>query len=162
MDFGIDFGPTGSRAPSSRESSRSAAQRAGIPIRYPTSYQSGFSDQMTPGGTFKPGTSLYRDYQAYKDAGGRADVAGDIFIKTKKDMPPRKRVRTGPETAVGASHEHVGQNFTLDERECIPSYPSLCNRQSCSKPTTFQTLTSEYIDDRLRHLARTAYRERKE
>ena len=85
-----------------------------------TSFVSGFSDQMEYDEHgqehFRRGTVLYGRYNACKTDNRNATNAIIRYKERKAELPPRKRVISGPDAAIGDSRG-LGGNFTIPERE---------------------------------------------
>ena len=92
----------------------------GAPQIRRTSFVSGFSDQMVYDEHgqehFRPGSELDQRYRAYKTDNQNAADAIFAYKQKKAQFPPRRRVISGPDAAIGDSYD-LGGNFTIPERE---------------------------------------------
>ncbi|KAK3299796.1 uncharacterized protein B0H64DRAFT_447710 [Chaetomium fimeti] len=104
--------------------------RTGGPRGYaqtqPTSFKSGFSDQMEYDENgqehFRPGTEIHARHSAYKDNNRRARFAIAAYKDKKMEFPSRKQVLSGPDAAIGESNRYgLGGNFTIPEHQKLRS-----------------------------------------
>jgi hypothetical protein len=83
---------------------------------------SGFASQMETDALgnerFRPGTEIHDRWSGYTEDKKSANNASRLYYQRVNEMPPRKRVPMGPETAVGAENQYgLGRNFNVPERE---------------------------------------------
>lgn len=94
----------------------------GAPQIRRTSFKLGFSDQMEYDEHgqehFRHGTDIHKRYNAYKTDNRNATDAIITYKEKKAQIPPRRRIISGPDAAIGDSTSYgLGGNFTIPERE---------------------------------------------